>query len=132
MKTIMILDDERVLREAFAAYFEDRLWQPIQAESAEEALSILEDQSPSAVLVDIRLPDMAGDEFVRKACQMKTQTAFIICTGSPEYMIPPDLQERLQVASEPLRKPITRLTKLEQTIIETIEQIKESNIKDGE
>ena len=132
MKTIMILDDERVLREAFAAYFEDRMWRPIQAESAEEALSMLEVESPSAVLVDIRLPGMDGDAFIRRACQLGSQTAFIICTGSPEYIIPSDIQEYPQVANEPFRKPITNLMKLEQVIIQTIKRAEEINLDDVE
>ena len=121
MKTIMILDDERILREAFAAYFEDRLWQPFQADSGEDALKMLEHKSPSAILVDIRLPGMDGDEFIRKACQLKPKTAFVICTGSPEYVIPPDLIERPQVVKQPFRKPVTRLKELERAIIQTIE-----------
>lgn len=125
MKTIMILDDERVLREAFAAYFEDRLWRPVLAKSAEEALQLLEHETPAAVLVDIRLPGMDGDEFIRTACQLKHKMAFVICTGSPEYMVPSDLGACTQVADQIFRKPVARLLELESEIIQTIERIAE-------
>jgi CheY-like chemotaxis protein len=131
MRTIMILDDERVLREAFAAYFEDCQWKSIQAESAEEALSILEDEPPSAVLVDIRLPGMDGDEFIRRACQQNSKTAFVICTGSPEYIIPPDLRNHPQIAERPFRKPVTNLMELQRVIIQTIEQTKKVDLGNG-
>lgn len=123
MNTIMILDDERVLREAFAAYFEDRLWQPILAESAEEALQLLETETPAAVLVDIRLPGMDGDDFIRKACQLEHKMAFVICTGSPEYIVPSDLGECTQVADQIFRKPVARLVDLENEIRRTIDRI---------
>ncbi len=126
MKTILILDDERVLREAFAAYFEDRLWRPIQAKSAEEALTLLEDESPAAALVDHRLPGIDGDGFVRKACLLKPRMAFIICTGSPDYVIPPDLRERSQVSNHPFRKPMTSMADLEKTFIQIIEYLSEA------
>jgi DNA-binding NtrC family response regulator len=123
MKKILILDDEKVLCAAFAAYFEDRLWEPIQAGSAEEALKLLETETPDAALVDLRLPDMNGDDFVRQACLIKPKLAFIICTGSPDYVIPSDLQERAQVCSQPLRKPIARLAELEGAFMQIIAQI---------
>ena len=126
MKIIMIVDDERVLREAFAAYFSDRHWQPIIKGSGEEGLQLLEKESPNAALVDIRLPGMDGGEFIRRACQLKPQMAFVICTGSPEYHLPPDLQQNPQVSNHIFRKPVARLVDLENELTRMI-QILEQN-----
>ncbi len=38
MNTVLILDDETAVRQSFADYFEDQLWNVIQAASAEEAI----------------------------------------------------------------------------------------------
>jgi DNA-binding NtrC family response regulator len=118
----MILDDERVLREALAAYFEDRLWQILLAGNAEEALKILETQSPAAILVDVRLTDMKGDEFIRKARLLRPNLAFVICTGSHEYEMPTDLLEYSQVSQRIFRKPVYNLPDLENAITHTILQ----------
>ena len=120
MKALLILDDEQILREAFAAYFEDRSWQPIIAANAEEALQILIGQSPAAVLVDIRLSGMGGNEFIRKARMLYPNLAFVIYTGSHEYEIPPDIREYPQVSPRVFRKPISNLVELENEITQTI------------
>lgn len=126
MKTILILDDEEVIREAFAAYFEDHLWDPMQAESAEDALALLEKENFDAAIVDIRLPGMGGGDFIRKARLLKPKMAFAICTGSPEYLVPVDLQGKIQVSSQIFKKPITRLFELENELLEIIARIKEN------
>jgi DNA-binding NtrC family response regulator len=126
LKTLLILDDEKVLREALAAYFEDRLWQPLLAENAEEALLILEVESPAAILVDIHLKDMGGDDFIRKARQTKPNLAFVIYTGSHEYEIPADILEYRLVSQRIFKKPVYNLPDLENEIIRMIIQAEES------
>ena len=129
MKSILILDDESVLRNAFAAYFEDCLWQTYQAGSAEEALKMLEKITPSAATVDIRLPHMDGDEFIREACLLKPTMAFVICTGSPEYFVPTDLQAYKQVSNQIFKKPMTRLNDLQNEIERIIGEIEKNESK---
>ena len=58
--SVLVLDDEGVVRESLADYFEDCGWRVWQAASAEEALELLASESPGGVLVDIRLPGMRG------------------------------------------------------------------------
>lgn len=123
MKKILILDDDQAVRESFVDYFEDCLWQTIQAGSAEEALKILEIESPLAALVDIRLPGMDGNEFIRKASRQKPEMAFVVCTGSPEYVVPPDLLELPCVSSRLFKKPVTGLIDLENELIRIIDSI---------
>jgi len=130
MKTILILDDEQAVRNSFADYFEDRLWRPVQAESAEEALELIETESPDAAVVDVRLPGMDGNDFIRKACRRNQETAFVICTGSPEYIVPLDLQDFPCVSNRLFKKPVTRMIDLEKTILQTIEYIHEKEIDD--
>ena len=126
MKSILILDDEEVIREAFTAYFEDRLWLPQQAESAEEALALLENESFDVAIVDIRLPGMSGGDFIRKARLLKPKMGFAICTGSPEYNIPADLQGKIQVVNKIFKKPMTKLFELENDLKNIIERIEKN------
>ena len=84
MQTVLVLDDETVVRESLVDYFEDCGWRVIHAESGEAALELLARESPDGALVDMRLPGMSGDAFIREAHQIRPSLAFIIVTGSPE------------------------------------------------
>ncbi len=123
MKTILILDDEEVIREAFSAYFEDRLWVSLRAESAEDAVALLENENPDAAIVDIRLPGMTGGDFIREALALKPKMAFAICTGSPEYIVPIDLRDEPQVSKFVFKKPLTKLFDLESELLSIIEKL---------
>ena len=120
MKTILILDDEQAVRESFADYFEDRMWRPLQAASGEKALALLEKEPLDAVIVDIRLGGMDGNTFIRKAYVKKKKTAFVICTGSPEYDIPATLLKLPNVSAQVHRKPLNNLGELEKDLLRLI------------
>ncbi len=124
MKTILILDDERIVRDSFADYFEDRLWRAVRAQSAEQALELLESESPDAVVVDVRLSGMDGDAFIREACVKKPEMAFVICTGSPTYNVPDDLLELPQVSNYLFLKPVIVMADMEEDILRIIEHMK--------
>ena len=83
-QTVLVLDDETVVRESLVDYFEDCGWRVIPAVSGEAALELLERESPDGALVDMRLPGMSGDVFIREAHRLRPSLAFIIVTGSPE------------------------------------------------
>ena len=130
MKTILILDDERIVRDSFADYFEDRLWRPIQAESGEQALELLENESPAAAVVDVRLGGMDGNAFIREARVKKPGMAFVICTGSPEYKVPHDFLGLTQVSNRLFKKPVISMADMEKEILRVIERIERKEVKD--
>lgn len=130
MKTILILDDEQAVRESLADYFEDRLWQTLRAESAEEALKLMLPEPPSAAVVDVRLPGMDGNDFIRQALKRNIRMAFVICTGSPEYVVPPDLLGLPEVSERLFKKPITGLAELEEEILRITKQLEGKETED--
>ena len=115
-KTILIIDDETSIRESLADYFSDRQWRTLEAESGEDALEILGQESPHGAIVDIRLGGMDGDAFIRAAHKKKPNMVIIICTGSPEYDVPADLLRLPGVSRRVFRKPITDMAKLEKEL----------------
>jgi len=121
LKTILILDDEQAVRQSFSDYFEDRFWLPIQAESAEEALVMLQTQQPIAAIVDVRLPEMDGTGFIREACNTNLTIAYVICTGSPEFELPADLHDLITVSNTIFKKPVSDLDALESEVVKTLE-----------
>lgn len=60
MKTILVIEDEANIRKFISVNLAARGYRVIEAESAEEALEILEQTVPAAALLDIRLPGMDG------------------------------------------------------------------------
>jgi YesN/AraC family two-component response regulator len=117
VNTILILDDEYVVRQSFVDYFEDNLWRVVQAESGEQALELLETEQPEVAIVDIRLPGIDGDVFIREAIDRKKELAFVICSGSPSYGVPEDLQNQVSVSKHFFRKPVTNFDELEQDVL---------------
>lgn len=127
METILILDDDTAVRESFVDYFEDCMWRTIQARSAEEAIKLLEKESPVAALVDIRLPGMSGTDFIRTVYKKKPGMAIVICTGSLEYVVPPDLLKLPSVSSQLFRKPVAGLADMEKELLRVIEDMKKGS-----
>jgi len=119
-RTILIVDDETFIRQSFADFFEDQLWHILEAESGEQGLEILENESPQAAIVDIRLGRMDGNAFIREASRRKPEISFVICTGSPEYDIPEDILNLPSVSPHIFRKPVTDMAELEKALLELI------------
>ncbi|MFH2057377.1 MAG: response regulator [Pseudomonadota bacterium] len=130
MPTILILDDETAVRESFSDYFEDRLWKIIQAESAEKALKLLEKNVVDAAIVDVRLPGIDGNEFIKKARLLKQKIAFVVCSGSPEYTIPLDLLDLSCVSNRLFKKPVNNFAQMEEDVLKVMDRLKNNEDKD--
>ena len=128
IKTVLILDDEPSIRQSLTDYFEDHLWRSLQAESAEQALELLENKSINCVIVDIRLRGMNGNTFMRTAYNKNPNTAFVVCTGSSEYDVPMDLLKLPRVSNHVYRKPVTNLSGLEKDLLRLITTIRKKSI----
>ena len=131
MKTVLILDDEQVVRESFSDFFEDRQWHTVTAESAEEALELLKNESPDGAVVDVRLPGMDGGDFIREAIRRKIRMAYVICTGSPEYFVPKDLAAQPCVSENLFKKPVIYLSELETEIIRIMDKLSAAEDRGG-
>jgi len=60
MPRILVVDDEKEVRTLLSRFFTKKKYQVRTAETAEEAIRILERESMDAVLLDIHLPGMSG------------------------------------------------------------------------
>lgn len=61
-KNVLIVDDERMIREAVASYLEKQGFSVLQAENGQEALRIFKQEMISFVILDLMLPDLSGEE----------------------------------------------------------------------
>lgn len=60
MTTVLIVDDEKDLRDGLAQAVRDLGYEALAAASGREALAITATSKPAAVLLDLRMPDMDG------------------------------------------------------------------------
>jgi DNA-binding NtrC family response regulator len=60
MTTVLIIDDEKALRDGLSEAVRDLGYEALAAASGREALAIAATNSPGAVLLDLRMPDMDG------------------------------------------------------------------------
>jgi diguanylate cyclase (GGDEF)-like protein/PAS domain S-box-containing protein len=64
--TLLIVDDEPLVRKLLQMLLEDQGYLTLTASSGEEALAIVEQQPPDLILLDIMMPGMDGYEVARK------------------------------------------------------------------
>ena len=104
---ILIIEDEEFLRSSLADYLEDHGCTVLTAPTAEEGLAAVDSGRPDVCIVDMRLPDMNGNEFILLAHAVDPRIKFIIFTGSVEYNLPENLIALGLRTSDILFKPLT-------------------------
>lgn len=62
IRNILIVDDEKMIRDAAASYLEKKGFHVFTAETGEECLDIFNRQQISFILLDLMLPDISGEE----------------------------------------------------------------------
>lgn len=82
MKTILIIDDDPLIRKTLAAHFSsEEDYEITLAEDGREGLQKYEENSPDLVILDIRLPDINGLEVLRKIKEINEKAHIIIITA---------------------------------------------------
>ena len=92
MKKILIVDDDRILRQVLQNSLEQKGYQVISAGSGKEALLKFSQDIPDIIVSDVSMPEMDGFEFCR---QLRSQTSgklipFIFLSAKD------DLDDRIQ------------------------------------
>ena len=75
-KKILVVDDEETIRDILVEAFQEAGYTVKSAESAEEALDILRDESIMVMYLDLKLPGMSGNELCQKI-RMHNPLAFV-------------------------------------------------------
>lgn len=65
MGTVLVVDDEPVVRDVVARYLERDGYETLEASNGEEARRILESEEPVLVVLDVMLPGIGGLELCR-------------------------------------------------------------------
>ncbi len=88
MRTLLIADDERIIREGIARSID---WaamgfgQVLLASNGQEAMALIESDSPDVAILDIVMPEIDGLGIVARCAGMPTRPEFIILSGYGEF-----------------------------------------------
>ncbi len=118
-KSLLIVEDEETLRESIKRIFAKEGYAVDGAESAEQALSLLETNAYDVIISDIILPGMDGIEMLGKVREMIPDQIFIVVTayasldtsvkalraGAYDYIMKPIIHEEIkQIVRNALRQ----------------------------
>src|SRR5579862_3785635 len=78
---LLIVDDERSIREACREVAQSLGYSAYAADSAEHAYRLLESHSFDAVLLDLRLPGSGGLDALRRIKERRPDAVVIVVTG---------------------------------------------------
>jgi len=102
-RTILIVDDEPVLREILRDYFEAHDFKVFEAENGRQALQVVQNKPIECVLSDIRMPKGSGIELAEKIHKMESpKPKLILMTGYSDVSV--DQAQKLGVIKV-LNKP---------------------------
>ena len=111
MSTVLVADDEKLMRELLEFRLTQRDFNPVLASDGREALQRLEDSEPDAVVLDMMMPVYDGLEVLRRmrASERHVNTPVIMLTarrgekdivgalelGANDYLVKPFMPEEL-------------------------------------
>jgi putative two-component system response regulator len=85
MTRVLVIDDEEVIRSLMREILERAGYETIGAETAEQALSLLEEQDVSLVVSDIVMPGLTGLELLEEVRARRPSLPVILVTGAGTY-----------------------------------------------
>lgn len=111
--TILLVEDDPLLRDAFRMLLEDAGYRILEAASVAEAMASIEAERPALVLLDLGLPDGSGLDVARRLREQRETRAIpvVAMTGR----VGPEEREACLEAGciEYLPKPVEPLLLLE-------------------
>jgi CheY-like chemotaxis protein len=81
MLKLLIVEDQKMQLEAMVESLETQGYTILQASTGEEAISVIQEQKPELILLDLYLEDMTGLRVLIKAKEFNPKCCVIILTG---------------------------------------------------
>lgn len=104
---ILIVEDDKDLRELLEEVFEDEGYEIISAENGRAALRYVEDEAHplDLIVTDVQMPEMKGNELLKLVREKRFETAVIVMTafGSVEQAVELVKKGAFQYITKPLQ-----------------------------
>ncbi len=119
-RRILVIDDDRVVRQSIAAYLEDSGFSVLLADDGASGLKVYRHEHPELVVCDLRMPGLDGISVLHEIAKDGSDTPIIVISGAG---VMADVVEALRIgASDYLIKPIIDLEMLEHAISRSLER----------
>jgi CheY-like chemotaxis protein len=85
-RTVLVVDDEQVVRLVLRRFLQRSGWTVIEAESAEQALALLNEVAmPELVICDLNLPGLSGADLCLRIAERQPALAsrLVLTSGDP-------------------------------------------------
>ncbi|TWI53151.1 serine phosphatase RsbU (regulator of sigma subunit) [Pseudomonas duriflava] len=112
--TLLIIDDDDVVRLSLTDYLEDSGFVVLQAANGAQGLQVFEQEQPDLIICDLRMPQLDGLTLLRRISEMSLDTPVIVLSGAG---VMSDVVEALRLgAADYLIKPLEDLAVLEHSV----------------
>ena len=119
---LLIVDDEKDVREWAAKFFRKRKIEVLTASNGEEAIEIVGREKPTAMLLDITMEGIDGIETLRRIREVDKDIKVVMVTGSE------DKEARNQTkelgAYDYIHKPL-KMSELENVVLKIFDKVRE-------
>ena len=120
--TLLIIDDDDVVRASLAAYLDDSGFKVLQAQSGPQGLELFDAEQPDLVICDLRMPRMDGLELIRTLGERQADLPVIVVSGAG---VMSDAVEALRLgAADYLIKPLEDLAMLEHAVRRALDRFR--------
>ncbi|GAB6389788.1 two-component system response regulator RssB [Stutzerimonas marianensis] len=112
--TLLIIDDDDVVRASLAAYLDDSGFRVLQAPNGPRGMELFDAEHPDLIICDLRMPQMDGLELIRLVTERQADLPVIVVSGAG---VMSDAVEALRLgAADYLIKPLEDLAMLEHSV----------------
>ena len=122
MPTILIIEDDFIVRQAIADYLSRKKYNVIQAENGSKGLDCFHQQQVDLVLTDLRMPKVDGLEVLATVDREAPETPVIVVSGMGTIE---DVIKALKLGAwDYITKPISDMTLLNHAVTRALERVK--------
>lgn len=119
-RKLLLIDDDRLVREGISAYLEDSGFQVVECDEGPRGLVLFQSEAPDLVLSDLRMPGMDGLNVLKEIHKLDADAPVIVISGAG---VMSDVVEALRLgAADFLIKPIVDMEVLVHSITKTLER----------
>lgn len=119
-KTILIVEDETLIRRAASLFLESKGFQVLEAENGAEGLEVFQKKQIDAVITDLRMPVMDGMALVKELVEIAPDTPVVIFSGMGKMV---DVIETIRAGAwDYLTKPLQSMEVLELCLTRVLER----------
>ncbi|MBI9101112.1 MAG: response regulator [Spirochaetales bacterium] len=117
---ILVIDDERIIRQSFTYYLEDHGFEVANAENGRIGIEKINSEKPSVILTDLRMPEGDGMEVLKHTRENFPEIPVIVISGVNRI---DDAVQALRLGAwDYLIKPIQDLSLLGYTVDKALEK----------